>query len=341
MKKKRLVFNNKHCFIIAEIGSNHNGKLKQAKKLINVSKQAGADAVKFQSFTAEGLVSRKRLTKNKKWRHNPFFNLVKKFELPDNWLEKLYNFAQKIGIIFLCTPFEEKKANLLNKIGVPAFKVASGDLDNMPFLRYIAKFKKPIILSTGASYLKEVENAVKVIKNSGNKDIILLHCVSNYPANLEDFNLKAIVTLKNRFNLPVGISDHSLGITIPITSVALGVSIIEKHITFSRKLKGPDHPFSLIPEEFKKMVEEIRKVEKALGNGVKRPIGKEFRERIGARRSIYASCGIFPGEIITKEKIKVVRHAYGASPDKMDSILGKRARIKIKGDELITFEKIK
>lgn len=327
----RLIFDNKPCFIIAEIGSNHNGKISQAKRLIEAAKETGADAVKFQSFTAGGLVLRKSAS----------FDTVKKFQLPDRWLEGLYSFAKKIGIIFLCTPFEEKKANLLNRIGVPAFKIASGEINNIPFLQHIAKLKKPIILSTGASYLKEVEKAVRVIKNTGNKDIILLHCVSNYPAKLEDFNLRAMLTLKNKFKLPVGISDHTPGITIPIAAVALGAKIIEKHLTLSRKLKGPDHYFALEPYEFKKMAEEIRKLEKALGDGIKRPVEDEFGERIGARRSIYAACDISPGEIIRKDKIKTVRHAYGIAPEKINSILGKTAKSKIKKEEAVTFQDLK
>lgn len=326
------------CFIIAEIGSNHCGKLKEAKKLIQAAKTAGADAVKFQAFTACGLVSRKKLTKNKKWVSNPVFDKVKKYELPDIWLKTLYNFAKKIKIAFLCSAFEEKKASLLNKIGVSAFKIASGELDNFPFLKYVAGFRKPIILSTGASFLKEVEKAVGIIKNTGNRDIVLLHCVSNYPAKLQDFNLRAMLALKNKFHLPVGISDHTLGCTIPIAALALGARVVEKHLTFSRNLKGPDHSFALTPEEFKKMVEEVRILEKALGNGIKRPHPDEFAQRIGARRSIYAACDIFPGEIITKDKIKLVRHAYGIGPEKLDYILGKRVKRRIKKDETISLK---
>jgi len=332
---------NRPCFIIAEIGSNHNGNFKQAKKLIKAAKEAGADAVKFQAFTACGLVSRKKLSKNNRWIGNPVFHRVKKYELPNYWLKELYNFAKKLKIIFLCTPFEEEKAGLLNKIGVPAFKIASGDLTNFPLLECVAKFRKPIILSTGASYLKEVEKALKVIKNTGTKDIVLLHCVSSYPARAEDFNLKAVRTLKNKFRLPVGISDHTPGYTVALAAVALGAKVIEKHLTLSRKLKGPDHNFSLVPAELKKMVEEIRKLEKALGNGIKRPVAGELSERIGARRSIYASCDILPGEIIAKDKIKIVRHAYGIHSEKLDSILGKIVKLKIKRDEAISLKSLR
>lgn len=327
------------CFVIAEIGSNHDSKLKQAKELIDMAKEAGADAVKFQSFSADGLVSRKRLNKNK-WEYNSIFGLVKNFELPDSWHKELFEYCKKKETIFLSTPFEEKKADLLNKIGVSVFKIASGDLNNTPFLKYIAMFKKPIILSTGASYLKEVERAVKLIKNEGNRDIILLHCVSNYPTKVEDFNLRCIITLK-KFGLPVGCSDHSLGFSIPIVSVALGAKVIEKHITLSRGLKGPDHSFSLVPMEFKIMVDEIRKIEKALGDGVKRPSGEELSERISARRSIYASRDIPKGAVIKEEVLKIVRHAYGLEPKKIYSLIGRKTKVLIKKDEVITLRQLR
>lgn len=340
--RDRLIGENQPCFIIAEVGSNHNGKIRQAKKLIELAKETGADAVKFQSFTAAGLVSRKKISRNNnKWEYNHIFDIVKKFELPEGWHRELFKYCKKIGIIFLSTPFEEKRVDLLNKIGVSAFKIASGDLNNIPFLRYVAKLSKPIILSTGASYLEEVKKAVKVIKKAGNKDIVLLHCVSTYPAKLEDFNLKAMVTLRDEFNLPVGCSDHTLGLTIPIASVALGARVIEKHLTISRRLKGPDHSFSLIPTEFKEMVDCIRKLEEALGDGIKRPVEDELEERIGARRSIYASCDIIEGKTIKKEDLKIVRHAYGLVPEDIYYVTGGKARALIKRDEIITWGKLR
>lgn len=323
------------CYIIAEVGSNHDGKLDQAKELIRSSADIGADAVKFQSFSAEGLINNLKLDKNKRWIPHPAFDIIKKLEIPDRWHEELFDYANSLGIEFLSAPFDLKKAEMLNNIGVRAFKIASGDITYRQILERVASYKKPIILSTGASYLKEIVEAVKTIKTAGCSKYAVLHCVSNYPPRFEDANIKAIVTLKKTFKCPVGYSDHSPGITVPLGAVALGANIIEKHITISRQLKGPDHPYALEVNEFAQMIKEIRNLEKALGNGVKKPVKDEIGERIGARRSLYATTDINKGEIITKDMIKIVRHGYGLPPSQYENIIGKRSKLDIKKDELI------
>lgn len=330
----RMIDETSPVFIIAEIGSNHDGKLAQAKKLIKAAAEAGADAVKFQSFSAEGLLNPFKL-ENKKWVPHPAYPIIKKLELPDKWLKPLMDHARKCGVIFLSAPFESKKATLLNKLGMPAFKIASGELTNFPLLKQVAGFKKPIILSTGAAYLNEVREAVNFIKKHGGRNIILLHCASLYPPQFSDSNIRAMVTLNKTFNVPVGYSDHTPGDVVPLGAVALGAKVIEKHITFSRKLKGPDHPYALEINEFKNMVNDIRNMEQALGSGKKEPSKNEIPERIGARRSLYAAVPIKKGTVIKENMVKIVRHAYGLPPRKLNSIVGKRSKYNFKENEAI------
>jgi sialic acid synthase SpsE len=255
--------------------------------------------------------------------------------MPDKWHKPLFDYAGKCGVIFLSAAFDSRKAHLLNKLGVRAFKIASGDLTDIPLLKLIAGFKKPIILSTGAAYLNEVKEAVNVIKNEGNDKIVLLQCAALYPPKFSDSNIRAMVTLKKTFHLHVGYSDHTPGNTVPLGAVALGAKVIEKHITFSRKLKGPDHPYAMEIDEFKKMVDDIRNLEQALGSGKKEPSMSEIPERIGARKSLYATKDIKKGTIIKKDMIKTVRHAYGLPPKMISAVIGKRSKYDIKKDELI------
>jgi sialic acid synthase SpsE len=221
-----------------------------------------------------------------------------------------------------------------------AFKVASGDLNNEPLLKQIAAYKRPVIISTGAAFLGEVEKAIDIIRNEGNEEIAVLHCASLYPPGFEDANIRAIVTLSTAFNLPTGYSDHTPGWTVPVAAVTLGGCIIEKHITLSRTLNGADHSYALEVSEFKKMVDEIRNLEKALGDGHKRPVKDELGERVGARRSIYASGGISKGAVITEDMLKLVRHAYGLEPKDVRTIVGKKALREINAHELITWRDI-
>ena len=329
---KRIVGEGEPTFIIAEIGSNHDGSLNQAKRLIQAAKEAGADAVKFQSFKADLLVSRKKLPH--------VHRVVNQNALPEDWYQELVLYARKKGIIFLSTPFDIERANLLQEIGVDAFKIASGDLTFYPLLKHVARFKKPVILSTGMAFLEEVKKAVDTVRREGNNEIILLQCVSCYPAKLEDANIKAMVTMRNFFDLPVGYSDHTPGEVVPLGAVALGASVIEKHLTLSRNLKGPDHSFALEVNEFGEMVKKIRQLEKALGSGEKRPVAGEMEERKFARRGVYASCYIPKGTVLKEKMIKMVRPAYRDSFKNPEEIVGKVARVDILEDEPVTIQKI-
>ncbi len=314
-------------FIIAEVGSNHDGKLEQARQLITAAKKCGADAVKFQSFTADRLVSPK---------HDKIYQAFKKVEMPREWHEELVKYAASQDIIFMSTPFDEESASLLHSLGVPAFKIASGDVTHFPLLSHVADFKKPIILSTGMATLGEVEAAIRVIRSRGNNDIILLYCVSIYPPRLEDANVKGMVTMRETFHLPVGYSDHSAGVTVPLGAVALGACVIEKHITIDRTLPGPDHPYALEVSEFAEMVRQIRLLELALGSGTKAPAEAEIPERKWARRGIYAAVDIPGGTTITGEMLKMVRPCVDAfAPGDIDSVVGKTARKDIAANEPI------
>ena len=321
----RFIGEGEPVFIIAEVGSNHDGKLEQAKQLIASAKECGADAVKFQSFTADKLVSPK---------YERVYRAFKQVELPLKWPKELAKFAESQDIILLSTPFDEEEASLLNRLGLPAFKIASGDITNYPLLRQVASFKKPLLLSTGMANLSEVEEAVKTIRSQDNNDIILLHCVSNYPPRMEDANIKAMVTMQKVFQLPVGYSDHSPGIVVSLGAVALGACVIEKHITIDKTLPGPDHPHALEVAEFGDMVRQVRHL--ALGNGAKVPVEAEIPEREWARRGIYAATDISKGTTIMRDMLKMVRPCLSAlEPKYIDLIVGKVARRDIAAHEPI------
>lgn len=318
-------------FIIAEIGSNHDGKLDQAKQLIDAAARIGADAVKFQSFRADQLVTPQQ---------EAVYQAVKRCELPREWHRELAAYARERGIPFLSTAFDEESADLLFDLGMPAFKVASGDLTHFPLLRHVARFQRPILLSTGMGTLGEVEEAIGVIRQEGNEEIVLLHCVSTYPSRIEDANLRAMVTLRESFGLPVGSSDHTLGIAVPLGAVALGACLLEKHFTSDRTLPGPDHPHSMEVEELETMIREIRCLEAALGTGMKAPVEAELDERNWARRGIYARVDIPPGTVITREMLKVVRPCFDLEPRYLEAVVGRVARAGIPAHAPITWESV-
>jgi len=338
----KLIGEEEHCFIIAEAGVNHNGNVELAKKLIDTAKDAGADAVKFQTFKAENVViknaEKTEYQKETTGAEESQYDMIKKLELTEYDFKELADYAKKRGILFLSSPFDKGSVDLLDGMNVPAFKIASGEITNFPLLRYIASKGKPIILSTGMSTLGEVEEALNVIGSEGVEDVILLHCVSNYPARIEDVNLRAMETLKQAFKLPVGFSDHTLGITASIAAVALGACVIEKHFTLDRNLPGPDHKASLEPDELKEMVKAIRDIEKALGNGIKRPAKDEEEIKKVARRSIVAKVDIPEGAIITENMLGVKRPGTGIAPKYIDRIVGRKAKENIRNDELVTRE---
>jgi N-acetylneuraminate synthase/N,N'-diacetyllegionaminate synthase len=330
------------CFIIAEAGVNHNGTIELAKKLIEVAKDAGADAVKFQTFKAENVLiknaEKAEYQKETTGIEESQYEMIKRLELSEYDFKELADYAKKKGILFLSSPFDKESVDLLDEMNVSAFKVASGEITNFPLLKHIAKKGKSIILSTGMATLGEVEEALNVIRSEGVKDVILLHCVSNYPAKIEDVNLRALETLKQAFKLPVGFSDHTLGITTPIAAVALGACIIEKHFTLDRNLPGPDHKASLDPDELKEMVKAIRDVEKALGNGIKRPAKEEEEIKKVARRSIVAKVDIPEGAIISEDMLDVKRPGTGIVPKYFDFIVGMRAKKNIKKSNIVTWK---
>lgn len=340
----KLVGDGEPVFIVAEAGVNHNGDVDLGKKLIDVAKDAEADAVKFQAFKAENVVTKyaekARYQKETTGPNKSQYNMVKRLELKGEEFRELYNYAKKNNIIFLSSAFDKESVDLLDDLGVPAFKVPSGEITNFPLLRYIAEKKKPIILSTGMSTIGEIEEALEVIMEKGVEDIVLLHCVTSYPAKIEDVNLRVIEALRRRFKLPVGFSDHTLGITIPIAAAALGAVLVEKHFTLDRTLPGPDHRASLEPNELKDMIRAIRDVEKALGDGIKKPTKDEERIKKVVRRSIVARMRIPKGTVITEDMLDLKRPGVGIEPKYLNEIIGKRAKKDIKPDELITFDKL-
>lgn len=322
---QRSVGHNHPVYIIAEIGSNHDTDLDKAKELIRACKYAGADAVKIQSFTAEGLLNPLKPDGNGAWVEHPAYKVLERLTVPVEWHRELMEYSMKSGVEFLSAPFDSQRAKLLNDLGVSAFKIASGDLTDEPLLRQVAAYKKPIILSTGAAYMDEVRRAIEIMSREDNYEVGLLHCAALYPPVYEDVNIRAMVTLKKEFRCPVGFSDHTPGSTVPVAAVALGASIIEKHITLDKKASGPDHPYAMEVEEFKSMVTDIRNTEKALGDGVKRPSEHEEEMRVPIRRGIYAAVEIKKGAAITPEMVKIVRPACGLAPRDLDDVLEKTA----------------
>ena len=330
------------CFIIAEAGSNHDGKLEQAKQLIDIAAFAGADAIKFQSFQADKIAAK---TKDKIVNidiggSKTLYDLYKNLELPKEWLGELIDYANNQGIIFLSTPFDEQAADDLDDLGIPVFKIASFELVHLPLLRHIARKGKPIILSTGMANLGEIEEAINAINDEGNDKIILLHCGIDYPLSMEYVNLAAMDTLKQAFSYPIGYSDHTMGVTIPFASVSRGANVIEKHFTVSRKMKGPDHSFAIEPNELKTMVQGIRDIEKAIGSPSKKVLESELIHYHRGRRSIFSKVKIAQGTEITKDMLTVLRPGIGLKPKFMDMVIGRKAKVDIEDQEPITWDNI-
>jgi len=325
---------NAPVFIIAEAGVNHNGSIALAKQLIDVAAKSGADAVKFQTFIAEEVVStdapKAEYQKQTTDASESQLDMIKKLELSKEDHRELMDYAKHKNIMFLSTPFDNKSVDLLVELGVPLIKISSGEITNHPFLEYIAKKGLPIILSTGMSSLKEVAEAVSVIKEAGCKDLTLLHCTSNYPARVEDCNL-----LEDAFDVPVGYSDHTPGIYVPLAAAAMGACVIEKHFTLDKNLPGPDHRASLEPAELEEMVRGIRLVEKALGSPVKAPVESELEVRDVARRSIVAKVDIPAGTVITEDMLVFKRPGTGVAPTDVSKLIGRKTKYDIKKDELI------
>ena len=321
----KLIGKDEPVFIIAEVGQNHNGDIGLAKRLIQEAARVGADAVKFQTIFADGLVME----------NDPGHERLKALEFGPGQHQELSKVAKEAGIILFSTPFDKEGVDLLGKIDVPLYKIASGDLTNLPLIEYVARKRRPVIISTGAAKMEEVQEAVAAV---GHKEIILLHCVSNYPAAIKSANLRAIQEMGKTFKVPVGFSDHTRGIIASMVAVALGASVIEKHFTLDKTLPGPDHCLSLDPEEFQAMVRDIRMVEEALGNPVKEPAASELPIQQLARRGLKAKTEIKEGESITSEMVAILRPEAGIAPKHLKEVIGRRAKKMIKKNEAITWE---
>lgn len=341
----KIIGDNHPTFIIAEAGSNHNQDLARAKEMIDVAVEAGVDAVKFQTFTAEKIAAKAddkimELEANYQDTADNLFELYKELEMPREWLGILRDYAAEKGIMFLSTPFDYEAVDELDELGIPAFKIASFESIDLPFLKYIAQKGKPIILSTGMANLGEIEEALEIIYNEGNRQVILLHCGINYPLAFSDVNLKAMDTMRQAFQLPVGYSDHTLGIAVPISVAARGGMVLEKHFTLDKNLPGPDHKFALEPDELKDMVKGIREAEAALGKPFKRSLPSERIHYERGRRSIFAVEDIPSGTVITEEMLRVLRPGIGLKPKYYDLVVGRMARTDIKANEPISWDKI-
>jgi N,N'-diacetyllegionaminate synthase len=327
--------------IIAEAGVNHNGSLEMAFELIDAASDAGADVVKFQTFKAENLVTQSAtkadyqlVTTDSK---ETQFEMIKKLELSNDMHLKLISRCKDKGIRFSSTGFDASSVNLLIELGVDFLKVPSGEITNLPYLRHVGEKNLPIVLSTGMATLKEVEEALKILEVSGanRNQITVLHCNTEYPTPMEDVNLNAMCTIRDKFGVKVGYSDHTLGIEVPIAAVAMGATVIEKHFSLDRAMPGPDHAASLEPEELKHMVKSIRNIEKAMGDGVKKPSKSEKKNIEIARKSIVASQEIKKGDFLTKNNLAVKRPGSGISPMEWDHVIGQKASKDFAPDDLI------
>jgi N,N'-diacetyllegionaminate synthase len=328
-------------FVIAEAGVNHNGSVVLAKKLIDVAYYAGADAVKFQTFRAKNLALRNApkadYQKQTTDSNESQFEMLKKLELNEKIHKELIDYCKEKKIHFISTPFDHDSIKLLNKLELEIFKIPSGEITNLPYLRYIGTLDKEIILSTGMADIGEIEDALDILIDSGTKkeNITVLHANTQYPTPMDDVNLKAMVTIGNTFDIKYGYSDHTLGIEVDIAAVALGASIIEKHFTLDKMMEGPDHKASLDPYELQCMVKAIRNIEKSLGNGLKKISQSEKVNRDIVRKSIVASKVINKGEIFSEKNLTVKRPGNGISPMRWDKVIGTMATKNYVVDELI------
>jgi len=340
----RLVGAGHPCYVIAEAGVNHNGSLARAIELIDCAADAGADAVKFQTFRADQLATADAAQADYQ-RENMGESvsqqeMLARLELSHEDHHQLAAHCKKRGIEFLSTPFDEQSADLLQAMQVPVLKISSGELTNLPFLKYVARLGRPLILSTGMSCLGEVEAAVDCILATGNDQLILLHCVSNYPAEPNTINLRAMQTMRAAFGLPAGYSDHTLGIDVAVGSVALGACVLEKHFTLDRTLPGPDHRASLEPTELRQLVTSVRNVEAALGDGRKQPAPCELGTAKVARRSLVAAANIPAGTPLTERLIASKRPGTGLSPAFKPQLLNRRVTVDIPAGHLLTWKDV-
>lgn len=340
----RKVGHGQPCLVIAEAGVNHNGSIDAALQLVDVAADAGADAVKFQTFRASRLATRdapkaayqQQTTGNAETQ----FEMLQRLELSPEDHRRIIDRCRHHGLLFLSTPFDEECADLLDQLGVELFKIPSGEITNLPFLAHVARKQKPLIVSTGMSTLAEVEAAVNTLEQAGQRDFILLHCVSNYPADPASVNLRAMLSLQAAFQTPVGYSDHTLGTDIATAAVALGACVVEKHFTLDRTLPGPDHQASLEPSELQTLVASIRRVEAALGDGRKRPVASEADTADVARKSLVAATDIPAGAVLTRQHIAVKRPGTGLPPAMCEHLLHRQARQHIPAGTLLKLDMV-
>ena len=326
-------------FIIAEAGVNHNGKLELAKKLVDKAKVAGVECIKFQTFKSENCVTsnaeKAAYQRQQADAGESQLEMLRKLELSFDDFFELKNYCDMQKITFLSTPFDLESIDFLANLGMEFWKIPSGEITNLPYLIKIAKTHKPVIMSTGMSNLDEIQEALNVLEENGSGEITLLHCTTEYPASYEDVNLRAMLTLKEKFNTPVGYSDHTMGIEVSVAAVAMGATVIEKHFTLDRSMEGPDHKASLEPHELRAMVSAIRNVEMAMGDGVKKPAKSEMKNIAVARKSIVASRNIKKGEVFSEDNLTTKRPGNGISPMRWYEVLGQRAVRDFEEDEMI------
>lgn len=331
-------------FIIAEMSANHNQSFEEAVRIIHMAKECGADALKLQTYTPDTITidSDKEYFKIKGtiWEGQKLYDLYEKAYTPWDWQPKLKKIACDIGIVLFSTPFDNTAVDFLEAMGVPAYKIASFELVDIPLIQYVASKGKPIIMSTGMATLEEIEDAVKAAREGGAQEIALLKCTSGYPARAEEMNLKTIPDLSQKFDVPVGLSDHTLGIAVPIAAVALGACIVEKHLTLSRKNPGPDRAFSLEPQEFCAMVEAIRTTEKSIGEVHYGFTSEEEKSRV-FRRSLFVVKDMKAGDVFTVGNVRSIRPGYGLPPKYLKSVLGKRACSDLKSGTPLSWEAVK
>ena len=315
---------NRHTFIIAEIGVNHNGSIELAKKMIKSASECGVDAVKFQTFNSEALVTENAKTagyQEKNTNEDSQMKMLKKLELTSDDFKELQSYALKNDVIFISSPFDLKSVDLLEKLDVPFYKLGSGELTNFELINHIQKTGKPMIISTGMATLDEIRETYNYIENKN--DLIILHCITGYPTSFEEANLNFIKTLQKEFNVPIGFSDHSPGIELPIAAVALGACVVEKNFKLDKNFEGPDHKASLNPKEFKSMVDAIRNVEVAMGDGIRKFSENEMEIKKVARKSIVLNEDISKGTVLKREMLSIKRPGTGIPPKFIDDVVGK------------------
>lgn len=329
------------AYIIAEMSANHAGSIERALEMIHVAKESGADCVKIQTYTADTITidchNAYFNIENGTWEGENLYSLYQKAYTPWEWQERLRDEAARVGIDFLSTPFDNTSVDFLEGLGVGFYKIASFELVDIPLLEYVASKKKPIIMSTGMATLEEIKEAVDAVYSAGNRQLAILKCSSAYPARSEEMNLSTIIDMKKRFQIPVGLSDHSMGSFSAATAVAMGANIIEKHFCISRAIKNPDSSFSMEPEEFRDMVSQVREVEKAMGK-VSYGVSKQEESNARFRRSLFVVEDIKAGEVLTPENIRSIRPAYGLKPKHYKEVLGKRAVRDLKRGTPLSFE---